>query len=186
MKLTEAQIGWLAGILDGEGNLQLCLNGQHLRPVVVVLTNTNPLLIQAVVDLLTKAGLHHRVQNLSKSPRWRKEWKPAWSVAVGRIDDMKAFLTMVEPHLVGKKEQAQILLKFLKPRRSRKPYPGSGVPTNEYEKLLGLRVKELNSRGASESQTTNTPNAEKLAKIESELHGDMQSQAEMTWPETIN
>ena len=186
MKLTEAQIGWLAGILDGEGNMQLLPNSQHLRPVVIALTNTNPLLIQAVVDLLTKAELHHRVQNLSNGPSWDNKWKPAWSVAIGRIDDMKAFLTMVEPHLIGKKEQAQILLKFLRPRRSRKPYPGSGVPTNEYEKLLGLRMKELNSRGTSESQTTATPNAEKLAKVESELHGDMQSQAEMTWPETIN
>ncbi len=185
MKLTEAQVGWLAGIVDGEGNFQLARNAGHLRAIVVVLTNTNPLLIETVRDYLLIAGIDCRVSPLSGGPAWQKEWKPAWSVQVGKIDSMKSFLQMIHPYLVAKQERAEILMKFLDRRRSYKPHARGRVWSTQEEELLALRMRELNQRGNLESVTTVRPPRENVM-IQSELHGDMQSQTEMIWPELQN
>lgn len=185
MKLSEAQIGWLAGIVDGEGSIQITTNGPHLRATVIVLVNTNNALIQTASNLLTMAGIENRIGNLSGGPAWRKEWRPAWNVQIMKIDSMKAFLSMISPYLVAKKEQAEIAMQFLSRRRSYKPHSRGAVKTSREDLLLRERIQKLNKRGASESVETVRPPRES-EMIQSELHSDMQSQAEMPWPKLFN
>lgn len=184
MKITEGQIGWLAGILDGEGNLQLSTNAKHLRALVNVVTNTNTRLIQEVSERLESLGISHRIQYLSGSSRWSDKWKPAWSVMVMKIDEIKKLLGILRPFMVGKREQCDILMEFLSRRESCKPTKYGAVPTTDHERLLAARMKELNRRGTSESVTTSTLPSLKSEMIQSELHGDMQRMAEMTIPES--
>ena len=185
MNLTDAQIGWLAGIVDGEGNLQLCQNAMHIRAKVIVLTNTSGLLIQAVSNLLTEAGIEHRIQNLSRGPGWKKQWKTAWNIEIGKVDHMKAFLALIHPHLVEKKVRCEIVAKFLERRRSYKPRRRMKIETTEGDLLLASQMRALNRRGASESVETVRGPRESV-KIQSELRRDAKRLAEMTNPRLFN
>ena len=183
--LTEAQIGWLAGIVDGEGNFQICNNGSHLRAKCIAITNTSPLLIERVASLIREAGMKCRVYNLSGGPSWQPQWKPAWSVEVGQIDSMKAFLKMIRPHLVEKKERCDIVLSFIEIRHSYRPRHRVRRTTTDEERLLALRIKELNQRGTSKSvETVRSPR--EIVKIQSELRSDAKRLAETTNPRLFN
>lgn len=185
--MTKEELGWIAGVTDGEGCLSLRISGKHIRAYVEVLTNSNPLMIEKAASLLSGLNISHKVYSLSNGPKWQVQWKRAWRVVINTTDAMKEFLKLVQPHLVGKSEQARIIQEFLSRRKTRLPYPGSRCIDTECERLLMQRCRELNRRGNSESVTTSTPVFDyESKKIQSGLHGDMQSQAEMTWPEKPN
>ena len=179
---------YLAGLLDGEGTIGFCSqiakphwknkNCDHLRLQVDVISNTNEALIIAVVNLLKADGFSPKVSH------WQPEGaksKQGHRIYLPCIEERRSFLELVHPYLIGKKEQAEIGLEFLS-RRS----VGKKVKTTEYERLLHERMKVLNQRGhTSEPVTTERP-AGDTPKSQSELHGDVQSAAEMPAPAKIN
>ena len=152
MKLTDSEKQWLACAVDFEGSVIMYPNSSSnnaIRANTTVLTNTDFKLIQTACTLLRKMGVQHRVVPLSNGKRWKKQWKVAWRVEISPIDDNKIFLKEVRSCLVSKREQADLLLEFLRDRQSKKKNPAS-----EYEWGLMRRCQELNKRGTSESVTT--------------------------------
>jgi|HubBroStandDraft_4_1064222.scaffolds.fasta_scaffold04643_10 hypothetical protein len=178
----ETQLAYLAGLIDGEGTIGLSeqiskpgwknKGACHIRSQVDVVTNTNAKLIEAVADMLKSLGVGFIIVEFKVPAKCRQAWK----VALVKIDDKKKLLELVQPYLVAKREQCDLVLKFLKPRNSSRK-----VKTTPEERLLMARCHELNQRGLSETVTTvrEVPERE---MIQSELHGDMQRSAEMTDP----
>lgn len=134
-ELSDVQLGYIAGLIDGEG----CIRIQHSRKngrdcyfPVVDITNTDGRIIEAVVSW-TEMG---RVRNYcyDKLKRWKRSWR--WSV--WRRDDVVALLTKVTPYLISKRERASIVLGFsvIKARKE-----GDDL------EFYFLRMKELNKRG---------------------------------------
>lgn len=155
---------YLSGILDGEGCLtvgagkrETCIN---YNPIVVV-QNTN----KELIDWLqaTFGGQTY----LSK--KQTKRTKAAWSWRITKKETIEKLLLAVLPYLRIKREQAILLLKFVRLERT--------SPTIQRVELYeGLR--KLNFRGIS--VTTNMQNTSNSVKIESELQGDLQSDPMVT------
>jgi hypothetical protein len=104
-KLTELEIGYVAGLFDGEGTIgyyQGRIAGFSLR-VKIVLTDFRP-----IYWLKEKLGIGFVTYRKRKPPcRDVMEWQ-----AKSRAD-VKEFLRAIEPYLLIKREQAQLLIEFL-------------------------------------------------------------------------
>lgn len=105
------KIGYLAGLFDGEGNLQfktqVCASGRDSTGCKIAIYGTVP----ATIGWL-KA-------NVGGTARWdykrqeRKGWLPCGTWEIYRAQDVLAFLCLLEPYLLAKKKQAQKAIKFL-------------------------------------------------------------------------
>jgi hypothetical protein len=153
MKLVDSEITWLASAIDFEGSILMYPStspgANNVRCNVTILTNTNYQLIKHATKLLEKAKLKFRIVPLSKTSRWKSEWKEAWRVEISPVDSNKVLLNMVRPYLIAKSEQCDLAIEFLSRRSS-----STKVKTTEYEWSLMRRCQELNKRGHSESVET--------------------------------
>jgi len=134
-RLSDLQVGYLAGIMDGEGTITFVyhksktdVNVIH-SPVVFVcaVANSNPLIIESVTSLLRALGIRHKVFTPKKE--WNKKAKKRpYAVHVQGMDSAKAYLKVIGEYLSGKKEQATLTLEYLERRKE------------------GQRVKEITER----------------------------------------
>jgi hypothetical protein len=180
---------YLAGLVDGEGTIGLShrvskphwktKNMDHYQVQLDVITNTNYALILAVAEILRKEGFDPKFA--SWQPTTSPNCKLGHRLFILRTEEKRRFLEMICPYLIAKKEQATLVLEFLSRRTE-----GRKVKTTEYERLLAARMTELNQRGRASKPVTTVRPAGDTPKIQSELHGDMQSVAEMTTPAKIN
>jgi hypothetical protein len=155
---------YLSGILDGEGCITVgagkrsaCIN---YNPIVVV-QNTN----KELIDWLQKTF----GGQVYLSKKETSKTKAAWSWRITKKRNIELLLLAVLPYIRVKREQAKLLLTFVRLERT--------APTAQRVDLYE-ELRRLNSRG--KSVTTNMQNADNTAKIESELHGDMQSDPTVT------
>jgi uncharacterized protein YoaH (UPF0181 family) len=95
--------------------------------------------------------------------------KEAWMWRLTKQKDIELFLLSILPYLIIKKEQAKVLLKFVRLERT--------APVESRQKAYE-EIRALNVRG--KSVTTNTQEVEKSIKIESELNGDVKSGSAVT------
>lgn len=128
------EIAYLAGIIDGEGNISVsrCLRktrDSYLYSVRLVVTNTRPDLIEWI-----RGRFGGRVQ-VKSPPTARHRAAYRWTVDGRRA---RPILTQVYPYLVLKSHQARIALAYLNLR-------GLHVPTVRAE--LWEQMRALNLRG---------------------------------------
>lgn len=126
--LTQAELGWLAGIFEGEGSASIRRNGgsrknmhgrQPFAAQVIAVVNTDLIVIQRVCDLLHKLEIHWKMceQNAKYNPRWT----PCFRVYPHHMLDQAKFLSIMEPYLVGvKKQQAMATRMFIETHITRK------------------------------------------------------------------
>lgn len=155
---------YVAGILDGEGTIALCNYHQKDRPseytrLEIRINNTDFRLIKWLMH-----NFGGRFQSQANN-RGFKNTKTLYSWYLSGKANKEKFLLGVLPHLLLKKEQAQIALNFLR--------LGSYWDRDKKFKL-SQKCQSLNN--LVESPTTNTLNDLPKSKIESELHSDMQSE----------
>ena len=139
MKKTD--IAYVAGIIDGEGNISLVHQSNTTKSLIAVVTvhNTNEWLIQW---LHLAFGGHTYVTDDGYE---EKGWKP---IHRWRVTSMQALdvLELVYPYLRLKKPQAEIAIRFLK-MRGRK-----GRWLTDKEKAIGeaqrIVMANLNKVGA--------------------------------------
>lgn len=161
----KAKFGYLAGILDGEGCITVgagqkntCVN---YNSILVVQNTSKPL-----IDWLQqKFG-----GSVYLSKKSTAKTKEAYMWRVLKKKDIEILLLATLPYLVVKREQAKLLLEFVRLSREAQ----SDTRRHLYE-----RLRKLNSRGAS--VTTNTQDMDDPSiKIESELCSDVQSDPMVT------
>lgn len=126
---STAKLGWLAGIIDGEGCLQLARqkykDRYHFRPQIVI-GNTNTEIITEIVAIAKAHNLpvyvmdrHYAAQNSLCTTQ---------VIQIMGLQRVSSWLSVVSPYLVGKKKQAEVLQHFIKYRLSQpKPFKGSNT-----------------------------------------------------------
>lgn len=131
----KAKFGYLAGIIDGEGCIAIgagkretCINYNAL----VLVQNTSKVLIDWLQD-----NFGGQVY-LSKKETERT--KAAWMWRITRKRDIEILLLAVLPYLIVKREQAKILLNFVRLDPTMAP---------EVRRLAYGKLRALNSRGIS-------------------------------------
>jgi len=113
--LSDFQIGYIAGFIDGEGSLMIIRNNNrsevNYTPIITV-TNTNRKSIETISNWL-KIGY---ITDHSDNPNWA----PCYSLRIQRIVDVWTLVDFIEPYLIVKRRQAQLVkeLAIIKMNRS--------------------------------------------------------------------
>lgn len=132
---TEAQLGYVAGILDGEGSISLsrsrCNTKAHLyRCPHVRIFNTDKRILNAVYAYVGGSMSPHLDQYGNSKPCYRLEWNSKPRIA--------ELLTKLLPYLVGKKERAVVMIAFC-----------LDTSPNEEKEGYWMELKNLNKKGVS-------------------------------------
>jgi hypothetical protein len=139
---------WLAGFYDGEGCLSLSRStskGYVRYNPQIDLCNTNHVVMQAIVDFLAAQDISVYVNYSKHHPKFHRDkgrqHKQRMYIRIARMANVKRFLQYIEPHLLLKKTNANLLLEFVDTRAS------SYVRTNERDHAIYEQLKLLTSRG---------------------------------------
>jgi hypothetical protein len=136
---------WLAGILDGEGCFTLfqksCRSGsgEKIRSITanITITNSSAAIIDECVRLLTSANVKFALF----CPR-NSHTRPLRRISVRNYAAILSLLDTVEPFLVGKLPQAQLMRKFVEGAQRR----GSLLP--EDRERFYLEMRNMNRLGS--------------------------------------
>lgn len=137
---TVGELAWLAGIIDGEGNLDLNKRyglkyknaygeyTSHWNRPRIIIGNTDARMISKVSFIYDKLGnkfWYHIVK------RKNKNHKPClWVITIG-IRNVAKVLDAVYPWLTTKKSQAEILMDYCEWRTRSFGDTGKGIPKSE-------------------------------------------------------
>lgn len=159
-------IGWLAGIIEGEGCFTLQKRANRAKTSwtpLVQITNTNPLIIQKAQRVLKDLGLGCYVYTQAQ-----KRYRICYRVVTLGLKRVQRLLQVVEPYIDCRKEQLESLKVWVNSRLSRE----RGAEINDLEQFVMNRLSQLNRPYLFPE--TNTLASVDSEKIESDLHGDMQ------------
>lgn len=114
---TDAEIGWLAGIIDGEGHIGIAMQNKSVSQSVTVdlqIVNTDFELIDKVVAIMRKLNVNPHIRD-------RVHQKATWStnriVSLRKFAHVKRILDAVKDHLTGlKREKADMILALIESR----------------------------------------------------------------------
>lgn len=124
--VTETDRAWLAGIIDGEGSINLFSHQEKsgstkIKPVINFV-NTDMAIVNKAISILTKAGCNpYIVKRIHKDTRHKDcvEVKATATLQVAK------WLELVLPYLYGiKKAKAEILLRFVNRRTAKREEVG--------------------------------------------------------------
>jgi hypothetical protein len=118
MKLSKQQLGYLAGIMDGEGTITFSYHKNRMSmpsavTYVCVVANSNPLIIKGVTSLLGLIPVKYAVY----TQRHKRSVKESYLVQIRGMESAKLYIKMIRPYLIGKKQQADLLMEYLKRRK---------------------------------------------------------------------
>ena len=137
MRPSETDIAWLAGIMDGEGTIALYSRpGTHREYMYAHFgfAGTDMRIVQRGRDILKGICGDESAVRLHAKPRSKAnpKWKDAMEVRLEKQQPLHAAMTALTPYLVGKKQNAEIVLEWLSSRLSR-PH---GVLLSDSERSL--------------------------------------------------
>lgn len=150
-RLSDFEIGWLAGILDGEGYISLSVNTTHrsIYPCCKIASVDEPM-ISKIKELLDRTEIEYGFY--IRKPKNGNAI--SYTIDVRTVKRIKKLLSIVLPHLVTKKPNAEIALRFSDIRLSL-PY---GHPYTEEElQLLKEAHKHTLHKGPKRIHNDYTP-----------------------------
>ncbi len=142
MKVSQYDIGWLAGIIDGEGSITICKRGPTFVPHIAM-ENTSKLLVDKFCEILDGLDISYCVSGRQKDGNRKYQWKVEIS---GRPRVYKMIMS-IQDFLVSKRKQAAKVLEWIEMR-------GIDLRGKYTDKQLTLitQIRELNGRGRAYSE----------------------------------
>src|SRR3990172_2999556 len=163
MERLESELGWAAGIVDGEGHIGLRRTSPGYRQVVsfcalVMVANTNAAIIQRFGQIVGGGII------IKKASQNRRKWKPCfvWT-ANGRHAAHVCQLLL--PYLV-KHEQAQLVCEAVTLVLPPSGNKGRRNPNLAQLQRLYDRLRVLNRRGPREDDLVTSPPEHDLPQID--------------------
>lgn len=133
--LPDRDLGWVAGIVDGEGYIGLEKNGKSLTSRIGV-KSTSPVM-QSTMYMLTGIGSIEVVRKLRRNRKRQFDWR-LWS-----LQNVYAFLTVVNPLLRVKQKVGSVVLGFCSRHIDNVQDLYTTLDWNDFNE-----VKRLNRRGS--------------------------------------
>jgi hypothetical protein len=154
---TEVELAWFAGIVDGEGTIGLHRTNDkrnphpYLRPHFQI-ANTDLRILEKARSIMTAVTgkPHNLVVTNHKRPDGHKL---GYRVAANTQTAMVLILPMLIPYLVGKAEQAELVLEFSKCRLGRTGSVKHWYEFKEQDEAIYSRCLQLNRRGEPQTQS---------------------------------
>ena len=142
--LTDKQIGYVAGIIDGEGTICLhkCTwkhrNSVYYRPFVKI-ANSNLTMLKYVQFILDCGSI--KIDRIGEG-----KWKTMYTLNFS-ANMIRSFLPQITESLIIKKEQAYLIIEFMKLSKHRGANRNfKSLNQDKYDDFY-QRVKVLNTRG---------------------------------------
>ena len=147
-EVTEAELGWLAGMIDGEGNISCGLrenpNGAKYLDVKVRISGTDIRMIHHIGSIYERLGLVFFTSLMNKN---QAGWKTGLNVEVARQGSTLKLLKIIIPYLKGKHLVAESLVRVIE---YVKAVPASGNGTrrdyaehDEFKRLFADYMHEF-------------------------------------------
>ena len=112
--MQEWEKGWLGGIIDGEGCVEISRRssrGYALYQARITIANTNTVLIDKVKKLLDSISVGYQVYASKKQASYHKQ---GYHIEVGKQISVALLIAVVKPYVIGKALQMFWLEEFLK------------------------------------------------------------------------
>jgi len=112
------EVGWVAGILDGEGSCGLYEvrnkgNGTQSLGIKISVTSTEFSLLRRLSEIYSRWGVHYYYTlNRHQGKKGREHWHDSVAITVCRINSVVRLLRIVLPYLTCKKPRAELILEF--------------------------------------------------------------------------
>jgi hypothetical protein len=138
--MTETDLAWAAGIVDGEGSIVIesATNSRKCHVLRVIVANTDPRMPLALRALFGGTVLPTKKQQAHHRQAW------SWVVSTAQAH---AVLVAIRPYLICKAEQADLGIEFGTTKRKAGQFrlpPG----TTEYRESLRDQLKVLRHKEA--------------------------------------
>lgn len=143
--ITQFEMGWFCGIIDGEGCLGIWKRGGarlDFKPGFK-LANTSKHIIDAFCSVLERLDCPYHVTHYDPRSKTTKEY---WSISVEGFKRLVKLLPVIKDLLVEKRPQAQLIYEWLE---SRAPKWHRAEYSERELEIVGL-LKQLNHRGVRE------------------------------------
>jgi hypothetical protein len=143
-EVTQFELGWLAGIIDGEGSITVCKRGPTYVPTLKM-TNTSKILVEKYCEILEKLDISYKCYGKQKEGNRKYQW----DVCVdGRPRVYKALIA-IQDLLVAKQKQAAKVVEWIESR-------GLDLRGAYTEQQLNIikDIRQLNGRGREFSEFT--------------------------------
>lgn len=141
--MSPLRIAWLAGIIDGEGCIQAYNRAatdhrRHTFNLQLEVTSTSETMLNTVADILTGLGIGYY---LSPPFTVRLSRRPLRRIGVYTKANLRNLLTVLIPHLVVKRPEAERLLRFLERACLHKRYRYQPEDLAMVEELRAMKRK---------------------------------------------
>lgn len=138
---TEVELAWLAGLWDGEGSItifkHLEKNGTRKLCPTILVVNTDIKIINEAKRILDSLGTSFHL--FERKPGSSKH-KPAFQLSTRNSQYIDKVLTAIQPYLVGKKEQAELVIGYVRKRHYQRSI-------DDHDEQTQIQVQALNKRG---------------------------------------
>lgn len=126
--VSEGEIAWLAGIIEGEGTLMLSAwasradKTQRKLATTIVIYNTDAFIIKKCVDIIRRIGMEpylkeKMIRGFLRDDGSRSPESPVTSIRIDRFGDSLILLKTIRPWLFGSKSaRADLMMQFLEKR----------------------------------------------------------------------
>ena len=114
MKLTEAQQGWLAGLIDADGCIIFRKRKDSKMPRASVrIANNSKALMDKLQEVIPEGCVYETF--------YERGTTMSYQFCIERIDVIDVVLKQLVKYLIVKKEKAKVVLEFIKIRKQLKP-----------------------------------------------------------------
>ena len=114
MAMTDQELGWLAGIVDGEGCIGMYTHKRKYMEATLVIGNTDPQVVVECHRLIREVAPSGRIRTIQPKGKRKQVF---YEIRVSRRDDVRKILGFLLPCLRGaKRSQAELVLHGIEQR----------------------------------------------------------------------
>jgi hypothetical protein len=139
-KVSNVDLGWFAGIIDGEGSITIVVHtGEHLPDFTpkLIVNNTSQELMEKFREIFYRIGGKWEKIYTNKRPL-KKGGHCRYEFFCSDMAALRKTLQKILPHLTAKRQQAKLMLEFIRNKQAHK----YGYTQQEIDIIKKLR--ELN------------------------------------------
>ncbi|MGI0016753.1 MAG: hypothetical protein ACREBU_25295 [Nitrososphaera sp.] len=153
--VTETELAWLAGLWDGEGSITIFThkerNGAEKICPTLLVVNTNESIIAEAVRILDALGTSFHVFERKMS---NPKWKDSIQLNTRNTGYIKTALEAMLPYLIGKKPQAQLVLRYVNKKLGQMIAAPGRTRYDSDDRSVQQQVQAMNRTGKSDTSTT--------------------------------
>lgn len=144
---TDLEIGWLAGIYDGEGYIGFTRqNSKKVRSIRpdIQLVNCDPDVILKVRKILNKIGINPYIRERMHD---KKKWSRNYILSMSKFSDVKKFIDTLGNYLTGeKKKRAMLMIELVNSRIAKTRFDQYseyelGLISEYFDKMKGVKIR---------------------------------------------